>query len=332
MSERFAVQKPRVEHVRPTHVQDAPTMKALRSNQLQSPNRVAILNGFGRTLGDGIIGLQALHLSMRLGSIPRRPTLFRLPGLTPMVQSVHAVADFANIGILPISYATPETPFDGATDFDRIIDIRDFAFDADFLRTSMIDFFLRRLGVEPQIIPSYLKRNAWLASRIPPRASAWPSGYVLVCPRSSTPLRDMPDEIHDCILRQVAAVGPSVTQGTVPPELDGRVAHAPECATFEELCALVRNAGCVISTDTGMVHLADAFEVPCLAFFPTHRPEWRVRDYPRCSSIALRSALPPGLEFARTPGDHAIARRAWFPDGMDLDWVKRAITGTLSYL
>jgi glycosyl transferase family 9 (putative heptosyltransferase) len=309
------------------------TTQAVRSDGLQSPTqRVAILNGFGRTLGDGIIGLQALHLSMRLGVIAPRPTLFRLPGLAPMVQSVHAAADFANIRILPMSHATPERRFDGADDFDRVIDIRDFAFDPDFLRTSMIDFFLRRLGVEPQIIPSYLKRNAWLAPRIAPEPSAWPDGYILVCPRSSTPLRDMPTEIHHSILRQVAAIGPSVTQGNVPPELAGDVAHAPECATFEELCALVRNASWVIATDTGMVHLADAFEVPCLAFFPTHQPEWRVRDYPRCVPIALRSALPPGLEFARNPGDHAIARRAWFPDGTDLDWLRRVIAGCLSCL
>jgi ADP-heptose:LPS heptosyltransferase len=95
-----------------------------------------------------------------------------------------------------------------------------------------------------------------------------------------------------------------------------RYAYLPalldECATLEELCAVVRNARWVISTDTGMMHLADAFEVPCLAFFPTHRPDWRVRDYPRCVPIALRSALLPGLEFARGAGDHGLARQACF--------------------
>jgi hypothetical protein len=309
------------------------TTYAVRSGGLRSTTRrVAILNGFGRTLGDGLIGLQALHLSMRLGIIHPRPTLFRPPGLAPVVQAMHDLADFADIRMLPISRATLETRFDGADDFDRVIDLRDFAFDPDFLRTSMIDFFLRRLGAEPQIVPSYLKRNGWLASRIAPQPSDWPDGYILVCPRSSTPLRDMPVEIHDGILRQVAAIGPSVTQGDVPPDLAGVVAHAPECATFEELCALVRNASWVISTDTGMVHLADAFEVPSLAFFPTHFPEWRVRDYPRCVPIALRSELPCGLEFARNPHDHAIAQRAWFPDGADLDWLRRVIAGCLPCL
>jgi hypothetical protein len=294
--------------------------------------RVAILNGFGRTLGDGIIGLQALHLSMQLGIVPLRATLFRLSNLAPMVQSVHAAADFADIRTLPPGLATPEVRFDGADGFDRVIDIRDFAFAPDFQRTSMIDFFLRRLGVEPQLVPSGLKRNVWLAPRIAAWPSIRPSGYVLVCPHASTPLRDMPYEIHDRVLQQLAGSCPVVTQGHVPAELADEVVHAPKCATFEELCALVRNARWVISTDTGMVHLADAFDVPCLAFFPTHRPEWRVRDYPRCVAIALQSALPAGLEFPRGPGDHAIARGAWFPDGKDLGWLQHVIAGCRAWL
>jgi ADP-heptose:LPS heptosyltransferase len=100
-------------------------------------------------------------------------------------------------------------------------------------------------------------------------------------------LRQMPDPIHAHILRQALAMGPVLTQGTVPDPLSGDVVRSPPCETLEALCSLVRHAKLVISTDTVMVHLADAFNVPCLAFFPTHRPEWRVRDYPRCLPIAL---------------------------------------------
>jgi hypothetical protein len=308
--------------------------RAARASEWRSPTpRVAILNGFGRTLGDGIIGLQALHLAIQLGTIAQRPTLFRLGGLPALVQSLYGAADFVEVETLPSSHATPARRFDGAGDFNHVIDVRDFAFDPDFQRTSMIDFFLRRLGVDPATIPACLRRNTWLAPRVAPQPTDWPAGYVLVCPQSSMPLRDMPAAIHERILRQLENVGPVVTQGEVPAAFRGaEVRHAPPCGTFAEMCALVRNARWVISTDTGMVHLADAFEVPCLAFFPTHRPEWRVRDYPRCVPIALRSTLPPGLEFARGDQDHAAAHRAWFPDGADLGWLARVIAGCLSYL
>src|ERR1700761_4697279 len=110
--------------------------------QVRPAPRIAILNGFGRSLGDGIIGLQALHLAMQFGTIAARPTLYRLPHLSAAIQSVHAAADVADIRSRAASQLTPETKFGDADDFDRVIDIRDFAFAPDFQCTSMIDFFL----------------------------------------------------------------------------------------------------------------------------------------------------------------------------------------------
>src|SRR5205814_3828275 len=167
-----------------------------RLDQRSPAQRAAILNGFGRTLGDGIIGLQALHLAVRLGAIAPRPTLFRLGHLPAMVQSLYDVADFAAIRTLPQDQATPASRFQDAEGFAHVIDIRDFAFDPNFQRTSMIDFFLRQLGVDPRIIPACLRRNSWLARRVTPPQRQRPNGYVLVCPRASMPLREMPAEIH----------------------------------------------------------------------------------------------------------------------------------------
>jgi ADP-heptose:LPS heptosyltransferase len=46
----------------------------------------------------------------------------------------------------------------------------------------------------------------------------------------------------------------------------------------------------MITIDTAMAHLANAFNKPCLAFFPTHDPLWRVRDYPLLSFGSARHA------------------------------------------
>ncbi len=294
--------------------------------------RVAVLNGFGRTLGDGMIGLQALQIAIELGALPDRPVLFRLPDLPAMVQAAYAAANFVEVRTLPWDFATPDRAFPAGEKFCRVIDIRDFAFDPDFRRSSMIDFFLRRLGVEPGLVPPAFRRVDWLASHVQPLPPSLPPGYVLVCPRASTPLRDMPDDIHAHLLRHVRGLAPVVTQGIVPDELADDVVHIPDCTSFAALCGLVAGARWVISTDTAMVHLADAFRVPCLAFFPTHRPEWRVRDYPRCMSVALRTGLPLGSEFARNAGDPTLASAAWFPDSDDLGWLDRAIAQSAAHV
>jgi len=275
-----------------------------------------ILNGFGISLGDGVIGLQALFAARSLGAIGGRVVLGRTePPAKPLVPQLYGLAtDFADVA-----------PMAEAPGAGRVIDIRDFAFDPFFAQVAMIDFFLTRLGLEPSSVPSVLKRMSWLAARAAPLpALPFPPGYVLVCPDASIALRNMPGAVHEALLTRLAArgSGPIVTQG---PALAGAVTMR-RCATIRELCAFVAGARAVISTDTAMVHLADAFSVPCLVFMTTHRPEMRVRDYPLCRAVHLPVAgLPENSEFVRGEADLRATEAAWFPDGPGLAWLDTAL-------
>jgi hypothetical protein len=284
--------------------------------RITAVNSTTILNGFGISLGDGVIGLQALFAARSIGAIEGRVVLGRTePAAKPLVPRIYRLAaDFAEV--VPMA----EAPRTG-----RVIDIRDFAFDPFFRQVAMIDFFLIRLGVRPETVPAALKRMSWLASRAAPRPTLpLARGYNLVCPNASIALRDMPAAVHAALLTRLSARGwgPVVTQG---PPLAGAVAM-PHCGSIEELCAVVAGARAVISTDTAMVHLADAFSVPCLAFLTTHRPATRVRDYPLCRAVHLPVAgFPESLEFVRGEADVAAAQAAWFPDGPELGWLDRAL-------
>ncbi len=217
--------------------------------------RAAILNGFGRNLGDSIIGLQALSVALELGALLGNPVLFRLNGLSPIVQGVYAAAaDLCEVRDLPWEDATPDRPFLRAAGFARCIDIRDFAFDPGFRGVAMIDYFLAALGLKPAAVPPTLRRNAWLAPRIPPRP---PENYALVCPRTSGALRSMPQEVHAVIVTALARLGlKGVTQGAPIAAAE----PAPEAATFAELCDLVSRAALLVSADTAMPHLADCHQ------------------------------------------------------------------------
>jgi hypothetical protein len=286
-------------------------VRAIFGAGITMDQRLAILNGFGRTLGDSIIGLQALHAAHAMGLLRRDVVLFRLPGISPILDDLYTLAaDLAEIRTLPWEYATPADRFRAADGFAEVLDIRDFAFDPRFRGVAMIDYFLERLGVDPTAVPARLRRNTWLASLLPPAASA---EYVLVCPRTSSPMRDMPERVHQRILDWLVRHSPVAVRTQ---------ADLPRAASLTELAALVGGARLVISADTAMVHLADAMAVPCLAFFTTHEPRWRMRDYPLCTPIHLAThRLPPALEFPRDDRDIAAAQNAWFPDGDEPAWL-----------
>lgn len=281
--------------------------------------RLAILNGFGRTLGDSIIGLQALHAATSLGLIAPDPVLFRLTMPSPVIEDAYRLAaEFADIRPLPWDDATRERPFAGAAGFEHVIDIRDFAFDPAFRGMAMIDYFLSRLGIAPASVPPEWRRNTWLAPRLP----RFPRGeYVLLCPATANPMRDMPAEAHAHILAWFArhTAWPLRSQASLP-----------RAASLAELAELVAGARLVVSADTAMLHLADAMATPCLAFFTTHEPVWRVRDYPLCTGVKLPADLPQALEFPRGAEDVVAARAAWFPAGADLSWLDAHLAAACS--
>ena len=209
----------------------------------------------------------------------------------------------------------------------QVIDLRDFAFDPAFRGVAMIDFFLTALGLDPAAVPPALRRNAWLSPRLPapPRPEGLPQPYILVCPNAAMRLRQMPDAVHEAVVQALLAhgIGAVATQGAPP---TGAIA-APPAADFAALCGLVAHAHLVVSVDTAMVHLADAYARPCLAFFTTHRPQWRVRDYPHCQALHLPApGLPEALEFARDAADEAAAQAGWFAQGGGLPWLAPSLT------
>ena len=172
--------------------------------------RVAILGGFGLSLGDGVIGLQALSVAQSVCHFPK-PCLFRWQGLG-IVDGVYQLAsDLADIQALEPDWP-PIEAHDLKNNFDQVIDMRDFALNPGFRGVSMIDFFLDKLRVDKERVPSAMKQNDWLARRANPiRPTNLPLDYVLFCP---CPVKAKPAGCYSS--RSTAALRADIKQDATP--------------------------------------------------------------------------------------------------------------------
>ena len=263
-----------------------------------------VLNGMGVTLGDSVIGMSVLawvkteHPSLQIH-------VYRSPHTPTYVERLYQLA---NTIIEPVRYL----PWPLLALPKQLIDLSDFLHWPRFTTEPMVDFFLEALGLDPVAMPAHAKQNTWLAAltlpALPPRWNDSP--YVLMCDRSSTPLRSIPRR------HAVALVQRAWERYRLPVLGFHELPHprwhdvSELATTTEQFMAWVRSARLVIGTDSSAVHLAAGFNVPTLAGFASINPGLRVRDYPSCTAVDLRTPLTDGLHTSDDPDLlHEVDRR-----------------------
>ncbi|KND54837.1 ADP-heptose:LPS heptosyltransferase [Candidatus Paraburkholderia kirkii] len=256
--------------------------------------RVHLINAFGVTLGDSIIGLSTLFAVKRrhphLAFIIYRPA--RAPHYVRRLYELAAPL-FGAIVDLPVLLAN-------LPDDELRIDIGNQLFWPRFASMPMIDFFLWALGVAPESVVVADKRNRWLAD-VPLRAPA-SEPYALLCPDASTPVRSIPASARAGIVARLADQTGVAVYGF------GAVDHpryrdiGPLSADTADFLAWIKYARHLVTADTAALHAAAGFDVPATAFFTTISAHLRARDYANCVAVEL------GLPHLR--GIHASARAA----------------------
>jgi len=263
--------------------------------QASDSRELHVLNGMGVTLGDSVIGMSVLawvkteHPSLQIH-------LYRSPHTPTYVERLYQLA---NSIIEPVRYL----PWPLLALPKHLVDLSDFLHWPRFTTEPMVDFFLEALGLDPSAMPARAKQNTWLAAlplpELPPPWNGSP--YVLMCDRSSTPLRSIPPR------HALALVDRAWERYGLPVVGFHELPHphwhdvSGLAATTEQFMAWVRGARVVIGTDSSAVHLAAGFDVPTLAGFASINPVLRVRDYPRCTALDLRTPLTDGLHASDDP-------------------------------
>lgn len=270
--------------------------------------RVHLINAFGVTLGDSIIGLAALVAIKRLH--PHLAFTIYRPARAPRyVQRLYELAaHLGDVVFLPVPLA--RLPVD-----ELKIDIGNQLFWPRFASMPMIDFFLWALGVAPESIAADDKRNHWLADvPLAPMAS---EPYALFCPDASTPVRSIPASVRARIVARLA------DETGLPVLGFGAVDHpryrdiAPLCADTDDFLAWIGHARYLVTADTAALHVAAGFDVPTTAFFSTIPASMRARDYANCAAVEMNLPHLRGMHASARPADLDALERAYLDYGAD---------------
>jgi len=275
-----------------------------------------LLNGMGVTLGDSIIGMNALAwLKARHPSL--RIQLYRTPHAPPFVERLYQLASHI---LEPVTYlprplhALPQD----------VVDLSDFLYWSSFDSEPMVDFFIRALGIRLDEVPASAKANRWLAQVPLPAVNApgTERRYALFCDQASTPLRTVPHE-------HAAQMVERIWREYGLPVLGFRsIAHphyrdiSERSRSLDQYLAWIKGSTVVIGTDSSAIHIAAGFDVPTMAVFVSIDPLLRARDYQHCRVLDVRTELTNGLHQSEDPEVLQEVRRIWrgLVGRSDLPW------------
>lgn len=268
---------------------------------------VQIINGMGVALGDSIIGLTAINALRECN--PALHAIIYRPAKAPVyVDALYHLAAgvIAEMRWLPWRLANLTGP-------QPSIDLGNHLFWPAFANLPMIDFFLRALGMDPDLISPEHKANRWLERLCLPMPSVpWQDrDYVLFCHSASTPIRSIPAAMHLSLVEWLWQRFHCPVLGFTPvnhPHYQDISRFAVDTAQY---FSWIKHARFVLTSDSAAVHIAAGFNVPSFAIFTSIMPELRVRDYRLCHSIRLEIPALDNMHASARPQDIALVEQAY---------------------
>ncbi|UCC13390.1 MAG: hypothetical protein JSW21_08250 [Gammaproteobacteria bacterium] len=266
--------------------------------------KFAIINGFGVGVGDTLVGLTAWR-SVRERFLAAGFRNFetemwvRPSALNNARDACELVGTIDRINVLPM-------PIQSFQNCDAFWDLSGLIDRPNVSKRATVDFFLELLGIDPTGVQRSEKRNHItlplpVITEVVDRLQGITSRYIIVNPKSGDLRRDMPLDVFRelCALLVNKTDCDVATLVPMPKVHDRQVDLSPISGKgFKYRCAVVKRAQAVVTVDSSLYHIADAFDVPSVVIFATISPKLRIPYYPSMEGVPL-----PGLEDSQPSTD-----------------------------
>lgn len=294
--------------------------------------RIAVINIFHQAFGDALASLVALRELRRV--------LARRFGRVEIDLFQHrcnreSEALYLRSGVVGAIHPLP-APLDRLAAYDAYVDTTGERVTPD---AHWLDLCIAACGVDPATVPAARKRmrvpidvavSREVADDV---AAARGRGrpVLLFHPSASSPIRGCPAEVAEAFVREVLRRTRWTVACAVPLEIEHPrlVDWSRASRTFDHLACLVAHADLVVSADSVVYHLADAFDVPAVALFTSIPPACRTAYSPCVEGISLAPDPNPILGLGSSSDPEAVAHaRAMWRD-LDAGRVIAALRGTV---
>jgi ADP-heptose:LPS heptosyltransferase len=277
---------------------------------------VHIINGMGVTLGDSIIGFNAMVWLKRCHP-GLHVCVYRSPNAPAYVERLYEIAKHVVDEVRYLPRSLQNIP-------SEAIDLSDFLHWPGFAVEPMVDFFMRSLGISPGTVPAAAKSNRWLSDLpLPELPTAWRGrNYVLICDRASTPLRSVPPAYAAELVEMLWSRYRLPIVGFHPIQHPEYRDVTAQSQGLDQYMAWVKDASALFAVDSSAIHIAAGFDVPTLAVFSSVDPLLRIRDYTQCQYIDMRTPSTSGLHESEDADVLHAVDQSWraLLDGGELQW------------
>ncbi|MCY2000401.1 hypothetical protein OW766_24345 [Klebsiella pneumoniae] len=269
------------------------SIKGFKKNY-QIEKNINIINGMGVTLGDSIIGINALDCIKKINK-NIHITLIRPATCHSYVEEVYSIARNLIDRLEYMPYDIRNLHRDAVN-----IDIGNQLYWQDFNNLEMHDFFLKNLGVDFKTIPDNWKCNHWLQDSLP-QTKIRDNNYVLFCPKASTSLRSIPEKFHYQIIDYLYASYNLPVHGFSDIKHSMYTNISQTCKSTVDFITSIANAQHVYTCDSSALHIASGYDVPTTCIFTAINPVLRSRYYNNCNSIYIGDEITQNLHESEDP-------------------------------
>lgn len=173
------------------------------------------------------------------------------------------------------------------TDKSEAKRIQNWNIQRDYQTLNMFDFYLKAFSINPEIVHPVHKRATYPSKEIQMIDIPTDRFVLLFHHKASNAIRSLEDERAIKIINEIIEKSDYFVVSALSLDCKNErfLDISDQSKSLDNLANIISQVDAIITVDTCVYHLADAFDIPTVVLFSTINPEIRIKYYPFVKGI-----------------------------------------------